>query len=105
MSIIFVYNSKYTQTTLTKVLTLSFSMFHFDPPKNIRKPNVFWFFQEDQKATFGRKGLNNSIIQNMNINLKSTPKISSRTLEALAAIRKIPALKESNEDLTETETF
>ena len=41
----------------------------------------------------------------MNINLKSTPKISSRTLEALAAIRKIPALKESNEDLTETETF
>ena len=45
------------------------------------------------------------MIQNINMNLKSTPKISSRTLEALAATPKIPATKESNEELTETETF
>ena len=113
MSIIFVYNSKSTQTTLTKVLTLSFPLFHFDPPKNIRKPKVFWFFQEDQKATLERKWLNNIGLtyclaydsKHINMNLKSTPKISSRTLEALAATSKIPATKESNEELTETETF
>ena len=35
-------------------LTLFFSMVHFDPPENIRKPLVF---SEDQKETLGKKGL------------------------------------------------
>ena len=40
-----------------QILTLFFSMFPFVPPENIRKPNVFWCFQWDQKGTLGRKGL------------------------------------------------
>ena len=32
-------------------------MFRFDPPKNIRKPLVFWCFQSDQKETLEEKGL------------------------------------------------
>ena len=31
-------------------------MFPFDPPENIRKPNVFCF-QGDQKGTLGTNGL------------------------------------------------
>ena len=38
-------------------LTLSFPMFPFDHPENIRKPKIFWCFQGDQKGTLGRKGL------------------------------------------------
>ena len=30
-------------------------MFFFDPPENIRKSKVFWYFQGDQKGTLGRK--------------------------------------------------
>ena len=30
-------------------------MFPFDPPENIRKPKVFWCFQEDQKETLREK--------------------------------------------------
>ena len=33
-------------------------MFPFDPPENIRKPLVFWYFQGDQEGTFSRRGLN-----------------------------------------------
>ena len=32
-------------------------MFHFDSLENIRKSNVFWYFQGNQKGTLGRKGL------------------------------------------------
>ena len=32
-------------------------MFPFDPPENMRKPNVFWCFQCDQKVILGSKGL------------------------------------------------
>ena len=34
-----------------------FPNFPFDPPENIRKPLVFWYFQGDQKRTLGRNGL------------------------------------------------
>ena len=33
-------------------------MFPFDPPENIRKPNIFWRFKGGQKGTLGRNGLN-----------------------------------------------
>ena len=56
------------------LLILFLSMFPFDPPKNIRKPNVqllirgkemisFWMFSERSKENIGRKGLKQSIIQ------------------------------------------
>ena len=32
----------------SKILTFFFPIFPFDPPKNIRKPKVFWCFQGDQ---------------------------------------------------------
>ena len=35
-------------------------MFPFDPPKDIKKPKVFWCFQGDQKGTLVRKGLRSS---------------------------------------------
>ena len=38
-------------------LTLLFPVFPFDPPENIRKPLVFWFFQGNWKGTLRRKGL------------------------------------------------
>ena len=36
-------------------LILSLPIFPFDPPKNNRKPLVFWCFQGDQKGTLGRR--------------------------------------------------
>ena len=47
----------FTKTVYHWYLTLFFSMFHFDPPENIRKPLVFCF-QGDQKRTLGRKSIN-----------------------------------------------
>ena len=41
----------------SKLLTLYFPMFPFDPPEKIRKPKVFRCFQGDQKGTLGSKGL------------------------------------------------
>ena len=38
-------------------LILFFPVFPFDPPKNIRKPLVFWCFQWDQKGILGSEGL------------------------------------------------
>ena len=32
-------------------------MLPFDPPENIRKPKVFWYFQGDQKGDIGKKGV------------------------------------------------
>ena len=39
------------------ILNLFFPMIRFNPPKNIKKPNVFWCFQGDQKESLGRKEL------------------------------------------------
>ena len=39
------------------ILTFLFPIFPFDPPRNIRKPLVFWCFQEDQKGISRRKKL------------------------------------------------
>ena len=39
------------------ILTLFFPIFPFNPPENMRKPMVFWCFQEAQKRTLGRKRL------------------------------------------------
>ena len=43
---------------ICKDLTRFFPMFPFDPPENIRKSNIFWCFQEDQKETLEGKWLN-----------------------------------------------
>ena len=40
-----------------KILTHFFPMLLFDPTENIRKPSVFWCFQEGQKGTLGSNGL------------------------------------------------
>ena len=53
-------------------------MFPFDPPENIWKPLVFWYFPKDQKGTLGRKGL--------------TKKIFKDTHREKAPSNKIPAL-------------
>ena len=38
------------------VLILFFPMFPVDPPEHIRKPDVFWCFQGDQKEHLEEKG-------------------------------------------------
>ena len=38
-------------------LTLFFPKFPFVPPKNIKKPLVYWYFQGDQQGTLGIKSL------------------------------------------------
>ena len=35
-----------------------FPMFPFDPPENLRKPKVFWYFQGGLKENIGRKRAN-----------------------------------------------
>ena len=47
------YGSEFQQSNLA----FFFQIFPFDLPENIRKPLVFWCFQEDQKETLGRKSL------------------------------------------------
>lgn len=39
------------------VLTLFFPKFPFVPPKNIKKPLIYWYFQGDQQGTLGIKSL------------------------------------------------
>ena len=41
--------------TSVNSLTLSFSMFPFDPPENIRKPKVFMMFSGGSKRNIGKK--------------------------------------------------
>ena len=38
-------------------LTLFFPKFPFVPPKNIKKPLIYWYFQGDQQGTLGIKSL------------------------------------------------
>ena len=40
-----------------RVLTPFFPMFSFNPPENIRKPKVYWYFHRDQNRTLKRKRL------------------------------------------------
>ena len=54
--------SKINNIWKTSSLTLSFPVFPFDPPENIRKPLVFWCFQGDQKETLGKNGLKYNIL-------------------------------------------
>ena len=42
---------------ICKDLARFFPMFPFDPPENIRKLQLFWCFQEDQKGTLQGKWL------------------------------------------------
>ena len=40
------------------LLTFFFPMFHFDPPKNIRKPLGFQMFSGESKGKIGKKMVN-----------------------------------------------
>ena len=44
-------------TKFLSTLTHFFPIFPFNPPKNIIKPQVFWYFQGGQKGTLGRNWL------------------------------------------------
>ena len=44
-------------TPLNIGLTFFFPIFPIDPPENIGKAKIFWWFLGDQKGTLGRKGL------------------------------------------------
>ena len=54
------YYSNWQLQPLSDTKNLNLSLFlpmcFFDPPENIKKPKVFYYFQGDQKGPLGNKG-------------------------------------------------